>query len=222
MTTLGGTGNFGVIFSFDPATSVYTKLKDFDNTNGNYPQGSLLQGADGKLYGMTESGGTRGFGVIFSFDPSTSDYTNLKEFDYTNGSNPMGNLLQTSDGKLYGMTPSGGTGGVGVIFSLDPSTSAYTKLKDFDDANGSSPKGSLMQATDGKLYGMTSGGSRDNRGVIFSFNPSGSAYTKLKDFDNTNGGNPFRNDLIQAPDGKLYGMTQYGGTSGYGIFLTHR
>ena len=29
--------NYGVIFSFDPSTSTYTKLKDFDITNGAYP-----------------------------------------------------------------------------------------------------------------------------------------------------------------------------------------
>ena len=44
----------------------------------------------------------------------------------------------------------------GVIFSFDPSSSTYTKLKDFDDVNGGDPYGSLMQASDGKLYGMTS------------------------------------------------------------------
>ena len=44
----------------------------------------------------------------------------------------MGSLIQASDGKLYGMTSHGGSNGYGVIFSFDPSTSTYTKLKDFD------------------------------------------------------------------------------------------
>ena len=69
------------------------------------------------------------------------------------------------------------------------------------------PYGSLMQASDGKLYGMTTnGGSSSDNGVIFSFDPSSSTYTKLKDFDNTNGANPY-GSLMQASDGKLYGMT---------------
>ncbi len=54
----GGTDGYGVIFSFDPSDLRYTKLKDFDNTNGGYPQGSLIQASDGKLYGMASSGGT--------------------------------------------------------------------------------------------------------------------------------------------------------------------
>ena len=87
------------------------------------------------------------------------------------------------------MTLNGGSSGDGVIFSFDPSSSTYTKLKDFDGTNGANPYGSLIQASDGKLYGMTLGGS-SNHGVIFSFDPSSSTYTKLKDFDGTNGGYP--------------------------------
>ena len=200
----------GVIFSFDPSSSTYTKLKDFDNNEmvANL-SGSLMQASDGKLYGMTTQGGSNGYGVIFSFDPSSSTYTKLKDFDNTNGANPYGSLMQASDGKLYGMTYQGGSSGDGVIFSFDPSSSTYTKLKDFDGTNGANPYGSLMQASDGKLYGMTTSGGSNGAGVIFSFDPSSSTYTKLKDFDDTNGANPY-GSLMQASDGKLYGMTSVG------------
>jgi uncharacterized repeat protein (TIGR03803 family) len=137
---------------------------------------------------MTSEGGSREFGVIFSFDPSSSTYKKLKDFDGTNGGRPHGSLMQARDGKLYGMTTYGGSGyidgdtysGNGVIFSFDPSTSTYKKLKDFDGTNGGRPHGSLMQASDEKLYGMTSGGGSSGYdlypytgfGVIFSFEPS--------------------------------------------------
>jgi hypothetical protein len=65
--------------------------------------------------------------------------------------------MQASDGKLYGMTRRWKIMS-GVIFSFDPATSTYTKLKDFDDTNGANPYGDLVQASDGKLYGMTSEG----------------------------------------------------------------
>ena len=219
ITSGGGSNGYGVIFSVDPSTSAYTKLKDFDYTNGSYPSGGLVQATDGKLYGMTNGGGSNGYGVIFSFDPSTSTYTKLKDFDNTNGSNPYGSLVQAADGKLYGMTHSGGSSGYGTIFSFAPSTSAYIKLKDFDNTNGSYPFGSLVQSTNGKLYGMTNGGGSNGYGVIFSFDPSTSTYTKLKDFDNTNGSNPY-GSLVQAADGKLYGMTHSGGSSGYGTIFS--
>jgi uncharacterized repeat protein (TIGR03803 family) len=219
MTYQGGSSSYGVIFSFDPASSTYTKVKDFDNTNGGYPYGSLMQASDGKLYGMTLQGGSSGYGVIFSFDPASSTYTKVKDFDNTNGRNPYGSLMQASDGKLYGMTSQGGSNGAGVIFSFDPASSTYTKVKDFDNTNGRNPYGSLMQASDGKLYGMTSQRGSNGAGVIFSFDPASSTYTKVKDFDNTNGGYPY-GSLMQASDGKLYGMTLQGGSSGYGVIFS--
>ena len=74
------------------------------------------------------------------------------------------------------MTNGGGDNSTGVIFSLDPVSSAYLKLKDLDYSSGSSPLGSLFLANDGKLYGMTTGGGIDNAGVIFSFDPASESY----------------------------------------------
>ena len=228
MTAWGGSndlldGGGGVIFSLDPSTSTYTKLKDFDfYINGVTPYGSLIQASDGKLYGMTNGGGSNAVGVIFSFDPSTYAYTKLKDFDYINyidGRSPYGSLIQASDGKLYGMTSDGGSIGCGVIFSFDLSTSTYTKLKDFDGINGCCPYGSLVQVSNGKLYGMAYHGGINDRGVVFSFDLSTSTYTKLMDFDGTNGANPDGN-LMQASDGKLYGKTNYGGSNNGGVIFS--
>ena len=116
---------------------------------------------------MTVYGGSSGDGVIFSFDPSASTYTKLKDFDKTNGANPYGSLMQASNGKLYGMTSGGGSSNHGVIFSFDPSSSTYTKLMDFDSSNGAKPYGSLMQASDGKLYGMTTPGRKQQLWCYF-------------------------------------------------------
>jgi uncharacterized repeat protein (TIGR03803 family) len=237
MTPFGGSNSYGVIFSFDPVSLIYTKLVDFDNTNGGYPEGNLMQASNGKLYGMTSAGGINGFGVIFSFDPSSSTYTKLKDFNYTytddfndtngDGAYPYGSIMQASDGMLYGMTTYGGTGnvikggsGIGIIFSIDPSSSTYTKLKDFDYANGYYPYGNLMQAGDGLLYGMTNSGGTGDMGVIFSFDPSSSVYTTRTDFDFTDGAYPFGN-LIQAHDGKIYGMTNGGGSSDVGVIFSY-
>jgi hypothetical protein len=46
-----------------------------------------------------------------------------------------------------------------LFFSFDPSSSTFSNLKDFDNTNGGSLSGSLIQANDGKLYGMMQGGS---------------------------------------------------------------
>lgn len=212
VTSAGGRNDRGVVFSYDPAAATYSRLKDFDYVNGSYPQGSLVQAINGKLYGTAQGG--RGHGVIFSFAPATNTFTIVKNFnlDLANGILPHGTLLQSSDGKLYGLTNGGGSNFGGVIFSLDPKTDIYTKLKDFNENASASFGGGLIQATDGKLYGMSSHGGIYMDGFIFSFAPSTSTFTTLKDFDNNS--NPL-GKLMQASDGKLYGMTYKGGM-GYG------
>ena len=76
-----------------------------------------MQASDGKIYGMTSEGGSSyGYGVIFSFDPSSSTYKKIFDFDGTNGGNPSGSLLQAGDGMLYGITTGGGSAGYGVFF----------------------------------------------------------------------------------------------------------
>ncbi|MGZ4049072.1 MAG: choice-of-anchor tandem repeat GloVer-containing protein, partial [Bacteroidia bacterium] len=186
------------------------KLKDFDYVNGGNPYGSLVQAADGKLYGVTSAGGkgyiiredTTGAGVIFSIDPSKFIYKKLREFDYYNdGGYAYGSLIKATDGKLYGMTNSGGMNNAGVIFSFDPTQSTFNKLNDFDGINGASPYGNLMQAGDGKLYGMTFEGGINNFGVIFSFDPTSSFFNKLIDFDAANGANPYLGSaFIEVPE----------------------
>jgi uncharacterized repeat protein (TIGR03803 family) len=139
MTSAGGSSDVGVIFSFEPSSSTYTKLRDFDDINGASPRGNIIQASDGKFYGMTSAGGSSEVGVIFSLVPTSFTYTKLKDFNETDGAYPFGNLMQASDGKLYGATFRGGSSNVGAIFSYDPSLSTFAKLKDFNGANGANP-----------------------------------------------------------------------------------
>src|SRR5664279_1417114 len=124
------------------------------------------------LYGTTPNGGNDGVGTINKFMPATNDLIVAKSFESIAFHPHFTNFIQASDGKLYGMTAYGGSSNNGVIFSFDPSTSTYTKLKDFDGTDGSYPYGNLMQANNGKLYGMTNTGGSSDAGVIFSFDPS--------------------------------------------------
>ena len=75
-------------------------MKEFDYTNGATPYGSFIKAKDNKLYATTSSGGSNNFGVIFSYDPASSTFTKLYDFDGTNGADPLGNLLQADDGKF--------------------------------------------------------------------------------------------------------------------------
>ncbi|HEX7457914.1 MAG TPA: choice-of-anchor tandem repeat GloVer-containing protein, partial [Ginsengibacter sp.] len=88
MTYRGGSSNTGIIFSFDPLTFTYTKLDDLTKNDGDNPYGSLVQASNGKLYGLTSNGGKFGYGSVISYNPSSSSFTKLKDFDYVNGGNP--------------------------------------------------------------------------------------------------------------------------------------
>ena len=227
MTSVGGNMNDGVIFSFDPTTSVYTKLSDFDFTDGANPYGSLVQASNGLLYGVTSYGGfsllfMAPYGVIFSYDPVNNIYTKLYDFIGDTGADPYGSLVEASDGKLYGLTSYKeihGDNHAGVIFSFDPSNNSYADVKEFDYTNGATPYGSFIKAKDNKLYATTSSGGANNFGVIFSYDPASSTFTKLYDFDGTNGADPLGN-LLQADDGKFYGMTGSGGSDNAGVIFS--
>ncbi|HEX7412433.1 MAG TPA: choice-of-anchor tandem repeat GloVer-containing protein [Bacteroidia bacterium] len=217
MTIIGGTSDKGVIFQYNPATSTYTKKFDFAGTNGQGPHGSLIQASDGMLYGITGAGGASGLGVLFQYNPATNTYISMFDFAGTNGQNPNGSLMQASDGMLYGMTQAGGASNMGVLFQYNLTTNTYFKMLDFNGTNGQNPNGSLMQANDGMLYGMTAGGG--GGGVLFQYNPvtntliANTCFTVV-----TNGGSP-QGDLMQASDGMLYGMTSDGGATGLGVLF---
>ena len=68
MTTGGGTQNGGNVFSVSTGGSGITNLVNFGlgGSPGAFPHGSLLF-SNNVLYGMTNSGGAHGQGVIFSY-----------------------------------------------------------------------------------------------------------------------------------------------------------
>ena len=86
------------------------------------------------MYGMTSAGGVHNKGCAFSIDTNGSHYTDLLDFNGTNGSQPFGSLTLLKN-KLYGMTSAGGADSSGIIFSIDTNGGAYTDLLDFDTAN---------------------------------------------------------------------------------------
>ncbi|MCC6725296.1 MAG: T9SS type A sorting domain-containing protein [Saprospiraceae bacterium] len=218
LTQYGGSSGAGVIFEYDPAgAGTYTVKVNLNVSNGSSPYGSLVE-SGGKFYGMTQSGGSFGSGVIFEYDP-TGIYTVLRNFEFTTGGSPYGSLIEYG-GKFYGMTNYGGSPGAGVIFEFDPAGGGtYTVLHNFNYLNGSTPYGSLVESG-GKFYGMTIYGGNTNDGVIFEFDPAGGGtYTILHHFDGTHGEQPY-GSLVEY-GGKFYGMTSNGGSSFAGVLFEY-
>ncbi len=222
MTNLGGANNSGTIFEWNKATAKETVLYSFGtNTNdGANPFGDLTLAKNGNFYGMTQSGGANGAGVIFEWNPTTSE-TVLYSFgtNANDGANPYGNLIQAKDGNLYGLTNGGGVNGAGAIFKWDTLAAAETVLYGFGTitSDGANPQGTLLQATDGDFYGVTNSGGKYTNGTIFKFNTTSLTEDTLYSFvGGTNDGqNPLTEKLLQAA-GNLYGTTTAGGTNSVG------
>ncbi len=203
-----------------------TTLYHFDGADGSGPEASLVQAADGNLYGTTVQGGTGAYyvyGTVFKVTASAlaALYTFGEAYNgpgYFNGSEPFAGLVQGTDGNFYGTTYLGGTNcatiGCGTVFKIAPNGS-LTTLHSFAGTDGSKPIGGVMQAADGNFYGTTSAGGAYSGGSVFKLTPGG-ALTTLYNFcsqsDCTDGEGP-QATLVQAANGDLYGTTAYGGTS---------
>lgn len=116
----GGSGLNGTIFSMNLDGTGFQVLYQFtgSTTDGGEPNDSLIASGT-KLYGMTADGGSISGGVAFSINSDGSDFTILEDFTDENGFSPEADLTLSADSQtLYGMTPSGGDSGNGVVFSL--------------------------------------------------------------------------------------------------------
>jgi uncharacterized repeat protein (TIGR03803 family) len=212
MQEYGGSGGYGGIFEFTPATGAFTELYAFNyGTDGAYPYAPLVLGSDGNFYGTTSTGGQSGCGAIFSFSPA-GNLNVLDNFTVADGETPLASLVEASPGLFYGTTHYGGTG-YGVVFSVD-SSGSFTVVHAFDYNDGSGPWGGLVQAGDGNFYGTTRYGGSNNDGTIYRIDPSG-GFESLFSFVGGNGSSPCGN-LVQGLDGKLYGRTYDGGAYNQG------
>ncbi|HTA24519.1 MAG TPA: choice-of-anchor tandem repeat GloVer-containing protein [Terriglobales bacterium] len=132
-------------------------------------------------------------------------YTDLYDFDGTQGLNPSGPLTQGEDGNLYGTTPRGGSPqNEGVVFQLTPS-GAMNVLHIFRGGNGGGPMGGLTLGTDGRFYGTTSVGGPEDAGTIFRGTTSGGV--TLYDFEGLSEGSEPYVSPIEGFDGNFYGTT---------------
>ena len=172
MTLLGGTFNRGTAFQFSPTKKKLKILHSFGGTSdGVSPQGPLMMGVDGKLYGTTSGGGTNAGGIVFQMSTAgkTVVLVNFDNLHAANGASPFAGLVQGSDGFLYGVASVGGANGLGTLFKVKTNGTGFAVLHDFATATGDSPLSTPLLHTNGKIYGLAfHGGSHTAYGTIYS------------------------------------------------------
>ncbi len=196
------------------------QLTTVDTLAGDSQTGLVLA-TDGNLYGTTFRGGYGDSGTVFRVTPSGS-LTRLHSFcaqsGCPDGAFPQGNLIQATDGNLYGTTTQGGLGcanvddACGTVFRMTLAgelTTVYTFCLQAGCPDGKAPHGAIVQASDGNFYG-TAGGGAGPGGEIYRLTPSGvltALYGFCKQTGCPDGEDPL-GGLSIGPDGALYGGTQ--------------
>jgi uncharacterized repeat protein (TIGR03803 family) len=171
-TEYGGADNLGTVFKISLA-GVETQLHSFVRSGGDgaYPKAGVIQASDGNFYGMTNAGGTTNGGTVYRISAGPNE-TVLYSFNQsslsTDGFAPRANLLQASDGNIYGTTNDGGIDDPGTIFKITPD-GIETVLHSFgySGTDGTFPQAGLFQDSQGNFYGTTYGGGAEGNGTVF-------------------------------------------------------
>jgi uncharacterized repeat protein (TIGR03803 family) len=228
-TNSGGKHGAGVLYKVSTTGSGFQVLHHFAGDPNGGPQGELLLGKDGFIYGTQFGGGKYNQGMVFRISKSGQNFLVLHDFlgvnqpgNSTDGANPEGRLAQGNDSTIYGTTSFGGTpSGYGTAWSLklDGGQWVYAQLRIFagsDPNDANLPHSGLVIDSAGVLYGTGAGGGLYQSGAVYKLMPPASAggvwgYQTLYSFKSrdTDGDAPY-GDILLAKH-VLYGVDLTGG-----------
>jgi uncharacterized repeat protein (TIGR03803 family) len=215
-----GANNFGTVFKIDTAGTNYGVIHVFGSgaTDGSHPHGGLLLASDGRLYGTTEMGHNgSGLGTVFGMDTDGGNFATLHVFTAgDDGQDPLAELIEGTDGFLYGTTIFGGSGSGGVAFKIRKDGSGYVVIHAFAGDDGTRPNGSLTQIPGGLLYGTGTDGGSSSQGTLFHMTTSGTLFFPDHAFANASGSNPQAAPTF-GTDNALYGTASAGGAHSVGV-----
>ena len=184
--TLCSNGNRGCVYKVSTA-GVFTEVDLFADPTGSFPCTGVIQASDGKLYGATGfGGGTNNSGDLYSVTTAGVE-ADLHAFNVTTdgacnpGSGAVVNLLQVNDGNFYGINYGGGSGNAGTIYKLTPAHVFSAFLLPGTSGGGIQPYSTLIQNTNGKIYGTTSSGGANSTGTFFSVSTGDPAFVLLQE-----------------------------------------
>lgn len=174
-----GPNNYGAVYELSPSGSGWRESTvhsfTFQGNNGAGPQGGLIFDNSGNLYGTTvhdQNGG----GTVLELAKSGGSWSYDFVYGLSGGIDlgPYDKLTMDADGNLYGTSYADGEYGYGNVFKLTRSGGGwnYTSLHDFTGGtDGANPICQLVFDSSGNLYGTTTNGGSDHKGVVFEITP---------------------------------------------------
>jgi len=223
-TVIGGTDNDGTVFEI-AKSGEETVLHSFGGTSngdGAQPSAGLLN-VNGTLYGTTASGGSHGYGTVFSITKNGKEIVIHGFGNSGDGSIPEAPLLNVN-GTLYGTTEFGGaygygSYGYGTVFEINKSGNEAVLHNFGRPHDGAVPSAGLINVS-GVLYGTTwTGGTGCNSeggcGVVFEITTSGTENVRYSFKGGPSDGDYPAAGLLNV-NGTLYGTTLEGGASNNG------
>jgi uncharacterized repeat protein (TIGR03803 family) len=107
-TSGGGQNGSGTVYKISTNGSGFTILHSFAGSQKAGPQGELIFGLDGAIYGTTYGGGQNDKGTVFRMAKDGGTFQVLYDFqglgsqgNLRDGANPEGRLALGSDGTIY-------------------------------------------------------------------------------------------------------------------------
>lgn len=212
----GGSNNLGVQFEYDYINNIYTVVNDAFLVEGRF-----FEKSPGKLLGLSKKSD-----IILEYDFNLNTFTTLASFNGGNGRLPQGTLFTTSEGRVFGVTFSGGFFNSGVIFEYVYPNNIIKRI-DLNSCllgdNSYLYNSRLIQAKNGMFYSVSFIGGLYNKGVLFEYNPKTRQYNKLLDFGVSNIPTIYpKSSLVLDTDGyTLYGTSDDFGTTGAGTLFSY-
>jgi uncharacterized repeat protein (TIGR03803 family) len=232
-TTLwGGSRNAGTVWRIATDGTDFSVLHHFNGDNGAHPEGTLVVGADGMLYGTTMTGGSRDSGTIYRISTSGNhellySFPRLGGFSEdgmpvnATGAHPRAGLMLSTDGDFYGTAAKGGEHGYGTLIRVTPAGSVSV-VHAFEGPyhGGGEPATAVVQDALGNFYGTTLGGGAFHAGSAWRISPEGE-FTLLHGFTGgaADGHSPYMSLLLA--NGSIYATSssEGSGPNGYGAIF---
>ncbi len=194
----GGSLETGGVYRIDAAGAyeeIYAPTSDTGVVSTIFSR--LFRASDGGFYGYSNnnriSSGSGGYGAFFRtvfeaggwrtsilFEPASR----AGHVDLQRPSQDM-RMVEGPDGRLYGTGPSGGDGssygGVFVTLRNGDDFKPAVLFRDRAPNPGQAPRGGLLRASDGWLYGTTSAGGAHGGGTLFRLRPGTLTFPVITD-----------------------------------------